>query len=229
MEYKDWMKSKGLSMDYVADKMGISRQTLWAKMNGKSEFSRAERRLFFDIVGYPYHIEIDNPRGDIVKALKNTDYNVTVLNLLHDEDMNKMLSDANWAELGKSGDGKASSFLLPHMLVGLLQSDDHSEDDNEKDLRDRFVVDDVLRCMIYSMGLELGKAIANVASKYDLNAEAYLKGAVDVVYKGAEEKYPEIVEEYAKEKRSDGPDISIFGLRLFANALGRADVLDRTE
>lgn len=232
MQYKDWMKSKGLSMDYVADKMGISRQTLWAKMNGKSEFSRAERRLFFDIVGYPYHIEIDNPRGECLKELDKNGYNVKVLNLIQNggsEDMVKELTDANWAILGESGSGKSSNFILPNLLMGFLENDDDSNNKNEKDSNERIVADNVLRHVIGGFGREFGKVIANVTSKYGLNVESYLKGVVDAVYKGIEEKYPEVVEEYAKEKRANGPDISIFGLPFFADTLRRVDVLDRTE
>ena len=143
--------------------------------------------------------------------------------------MVKELTDANWAILGESGSGKSSNFILPNLLMGFLENDDDSNNENEKDSNVKIVADNVLRYVIGGFGREFGKIIANVTSKYGLNVESYLKGVVDAVYKGIEEKYPEVVEEYAKEKRANGPDISIFGLPFFADTLRRVDVLDRTE
>lgn len=42
--YKEEVKKSGLKLGYVADQMGVSRQTLWAKLNGKSRLTEDDMR-----------------------------------------------------------------------------------------------------------------------------------------------------------------------------------------
>jgi transcriptional regulator with XRE-family HTH domain len=44
------IQNSGLKLERVAEKMGMSRQTLWAKVNGKREFTKAELYMLFDIL-----------------------------------------------------------------------------------------------------------------------------------------------------------------------------------
>ena len=50
-DFRQMIEASGLKIGFVADSLGISRQTLWAKLNGKRAFSEKEKniiqRLFF--------------------------------------------------------------------------------------------------------------------------------------------------------------------------------------
>jgi predicted DNA-binding transcriptional regulator AlpA len=41
LDFKMMIQNSGLKLERVAEKMGMSRQTLWAKVNGKREFTKS--------------------------------------------------------------------------------------------------------------------------------------------------------------------------------------------
>lgn len=44
------IEESGLKLQFIADKLGISRQTLIAKINGKSEFNQTEIQILCDLL-----------------------------------------------------------------------------------------------------------------------------------------------------------------------------------
>lgn len=46
------INASGKTMEDVADALGISKTTLYRKMNGESDFYRSEMKAFCDFVGY---------------------------------------------------------------------------------------------------------------------------------------------------------------------------------
>lgn len=72
-DYKTLIEDSGLKLSYVADLLNISRQTLWAKLNGKSSFTEQEMMNLDSIIdarnsGEPAII-ITDPKGELIRAL----------------------------------------------------------------------------------------------------------------------------------------------------------------
>ena len=47
----DYVKANGMTFDAIAKKLGITRVSLWQKLNGKREFKLSEAYALADILG----------------------------------------------------------------------------------------------------------------------------------------------------------------------------------
>lgn len=50
LHYKQRVENSGLKLGYVAEQMGVSRQTLWAKLNGKSRLTVEDQLRLTSII-----------------------------------------------------------------------------------------------------------------------------------------------------------------------------------
>lgn len=50
LQYRNKIEGSGLKLGYVAEQMGISRQTLWAKLNGKSRLTVEDQLKLTSII-----------------------------------------------------------------------------------------------------------------------------------------------------------------------------------
>lgn len=88
-DYKTLIEDSGLKLSYVADLLNISRQTLWAKLNGKSRFTEQEMMNLDTIIAARNSDEpaliITDPKGEFIRALDETlhkyGYKIVQMNL----------------------------------------------------------------------------------------------------------------------------------------------------
>lgn len=50
LDVKQMIQDSGIKFEKVAEKLGISRQTLWAKVNGHRAFTKTELQVLLDIL-----------------------------------------------------------------------------------------------------------------------------------------------------------------------------------
>ena len=191
VDYKERVENSGLKLGYIAEQMGISRKTLWNKINGNSSFTRIEEEVFL-MLTEPVNVMVADPKGELCKTIKEAGYesgNVVVFDL-KDED-------------------KGCSYLPLDMLNEFLaqnetKDDSFNVDDDvwtkaEMKLISQSIFDSFAKTVGESVGTFIGKVAKSFNSDYPHHYVTYF---VDAMYRGLEPYYPEQTKKYWDRRNS---------------------------